>query len=433
MTKSNVKVTAGSEFHDYLNRNNLARGAFNSGVFDAETAHNIPAGTVPNDFIMEGVDKNGALNGNIGIPGVTRANFIAGARPAPPLPYTRTGFKYSKESDESPSMAENELTPDTTTKVDPKNQTKPRGKGKTSLNEFSRANNPSETIAADFDRLNLKGMEKDGAADFKNIKGVNTSDAAQIKEISSKMVDIIGAEIKALKEKVGPMSKGETKRIETLETAKQKFSEPEKIKNLNLVNSSAQSYRPNDVKRTKVHEELHGMGYEDEGQVREATQKIIDNKDYDARKDKDSVDKMITVPAAPVAREVDDIVADEEESSSEQVEPSIEADHEIFKQAVDKFEGIVEKFSSDNKAQASVSVAGGSVNGLANGPSFAKLVGPIPLGYLLKQLTKAVKVNGESVSSVVGSMSGEKASTALEAKVVVEEAISKATDKNDAV
>ena len=441
MSAAGVKVAAGSEFEDYLTKNSTAQRAYNEGVIESAKAYDIKnAAGVPYDgadYLIRGIDKRtGAQNDTIGFTGYNyqdyvgaRVGGIGGATAIPGDPGSRqynrpTGkeYKYSKESDEAPSIAENELAPNATTKVNPENQPKPRGKGKTSVNEFSRANNPSETIAADFDKLKLNGMEKDGAADFKNIKGVNTSDAAQIKEISSKMVDIIGAEIKELKEKSGLLSKGDTKRLQTLETARQKFSEPEKIKNLNLVNSSAQSFRPNDVKRTKVHEELHSMGYEDESQVREATQKIIDNKDYDVRKDKNSIDKLITVPKA---REVDDIITDETKNESE----PIELDNEGFKQAVDKFEGIVEKFTSNAKTQESISVA----DGLANGPSFAKLVGPIPLGYLLKQLTKAVKVNGESVSSVVGSMSGEKASTALEAKVVVEEAISKATDKNDAV
>lgn len=141
--------------------------------------------------------------------------------------------------------------------------TKP-GSGSLSINRFARGQ--QDYVGLDFNKLDpevqnkMKGSLKAGN-NLDDVKGVTVSYKDEIKKISKSLVEIINQEINALKNKNinKEMSKSDSHRLKNLNDAKQKFQDPKKIENLELINSSAKGYNSiNDVKETIIHEDLHG-------------------------------------------------------------------------------------------------------------------------------------------------------------------------------
>jgi len=173
-------------------------------------------------------------------------------------------------------------------------------KGKMAINEFAGVGRKesSNTVAVDFNSLGLEKVFNDyNPKKSESYKGFNTSDQGEIKVISSKMVDIIDGEINSLKSK-GDLNGGEQKRLVSLEAAKSKFGAPEKLKNLSFVNSSATNYKPSDIKTTKIHEEVHGLGFDSEAAAEYAAQSIVQTRNYGARKNAKSINKVLSTDSA---------------------------------------------------------------------------------------------------------------------------------------
>jgi hypothetical protein len=245
-----IVAEAGTEFRDYLESNRVQRGAFNSGV--AARNGNI------NEQI-QGRGNNGQLNGDRG--------------DVDPARNLRFDNNYRKAKEEEKDMA--------------------RGLGNLSIGKFGEGK--SNTIAVDLSKLNLESLKEFKDDKFEHIKGVSISDSGKINEVASKMVNILDDEINKLKtDRPESMSdKGFNYKMRELEEAKKRFETPESLKNLNLVNSSSTGYGARDFKKTLVHEEIHGMGYQSEEDVEKATQHIIDNKQYSKRKDKKSIEEIL--------------------------------------------------------------------------------------------------------------------------------------------
>lgn len=138
------------------------------------------------------------------------------------------------------------------------------GAGNLSINGFARGQR--NNIGLDFAKLDSEIQQKMLASigpgkTMADIKGVNFSNQDQIKQVSKGMVDVIDQEINALKNRNAgkEMPRSDTKRLANLERAKAKFKDPKKIKNLELINSSAKGYNSlDDVKDTVIHEGVHG-------------------------------------------------------------------------------------------------------------------------------------------------------------------------------
>lgn len=141
------------------------------------------------------------------------------------------------------------------------------GSGSLSVGGFARGQ--QEYMGVDFNKLDpevQKSMKAnlEPGQDLKNIKGVATQDKGEISKIASSIIGVIDSEIKALK---GKDIKGKGKnligadknRLANLEAAKAKLKNPEKLSNLELINSSAVGYNSaKDVKETMIHEDVHG-------------------------------------------------------------------------------------------------------------------------------------------------------------------------------
>lgn len=136
------------------------------------------------------------------------------------------------------------------------------GSGSLSVNGF--ASGKQEYMGVDFSKLDQKLQEsiKSGlkpGSGLQNLKGLQVSDQGEIKKIAASMVGIIDSEIKSIKSKGTDISKSDENRLKNLEQAKNKLKEPEKLKNIELINSSALGYNSaHDVKKTIIHEDVHG-------------------------------------------------------------------------------------------------------------------------------------------------------------------------------
>lgn len=154
------------------------------------------------------------------------------------------------------------------------------GSGSLSVNGFARGQ--QEYMGVDFNKLDpevqksMKAGLKPGQ-DLKNIKGVATSDKGQIKKIASSLIGVIDQEIAGIKKKGTNITKGDEKRLGNLETAKAKLKDPKKLRNIELINSSAEGYKSaEDVKSTIIHEDMHGRrGIKSESDVDYLTEKAM--------------------------------------------------------------------------------------------------------------------------------------------------------------
>jgi hypothetical protein len=378
----------------YIQKNSDERGAYNRG----KEHYNKAQGLAPDDGFVRGTDKNGNpldpktsldaygsyMNPNRQPIGADEENRL-----------DREGQYATSYFKETPN-----LQPNTTTKVNPDKSNNPRGNGNLGVNEFAREK--SDTAAVDFDKLNIKGIDKGNDSDYRNVRGVNTNDPTMIREISTKMVNVIDQELNKLKGK-GGLTVGDQKRMENLESAKTRFGNPGALDNISLVNSGAANYKLSDVKETKIHEEVHGLGYENEEDTRYATQKILDSRQYGAKKDKGEIDNILAVK--PERKPIDDVIKNEEKSGLESESENEPVDFKKVNSAVDNFSKKLDDLSKNLSSVHYPSTAGFP----SQQPNFADLFGG---------LKKAIGSQNANLSKKISALGGEKASTPLEVDVI---------------
>lgn len=397
------------KMQDYLEKNSNERGAFNRGV----EKFNLDNPTLPDKDYVSGTDKNGnriTTDDEYGsyMNPTKRARFSPAEALDQDERLDRAGKYSTFYFKDTPKLNAN-----ATTKVNTKDAQTARGNGNLSINEFAREK--SDTASVDFDKLNIKGIDKGTDNDNRNIRGINTGDPAMIKEISTKMVSMIDSELSKIKSKGTNINVGDQKRIDNLETAKNRFSNPGKIDNLSLVNSSAASYRMSDVKKSKIHEEVHGLGIEDENEARYVTQKVLDNKDYGVkganagRTDKETVNKIQSERTAGITndnsgRPVDDVLKDEKTGTEESVVINTENIDKSIENFSKKMEEISQKFN--------IKPINGAAQADAKQPNFV---------YLFGSLKKAITKDNQDLAKKITQLGGAKASTPLEVKAISEQ------------
>jgi len=400
-------ASLGGRSINFINKDSDARGAFNLGMQNA--------GIPPTDFIVGTDSRNNPLTGN--------DRYGSYMNPSnPPLSpevintISRQGsHRTDYYKDPKPIEA------DTTAKVASEDQNQERGGGNLSINQFAGG---KSTLAADFDKLNIDDIEKasTGDKDWRNVRGVNTSDPAMIKKIADSLTSLINKEISSLQAK-GNLSGGEEKRLSSLNEAKNKLANPENLSNLSLVNSSASRFKMSDVKETVIHEEIHGLGYENEEEVRTATSKIMTSRNYDARKDKSAIDSILGKEPSAM-RPVDRIIADEN-SSALVVDDSpkgVDINFSKIEQKLDRFADQLESAGLKiNNFKAS------NISGMAGKtPDFA---------YLFKSLKKSLSDKNSSSSRKIGALATsfgmEKAETPLELNVIAKNISNDLMPKNN--
>lgn len=314
-----------------------------------------------------------------------------------------------------------------TTKVEPEENEKPsevqRGSGALSVNRVA----AGEHIAAvDFDKLNINDIEKgkEGDKDWRNTRGVNTSNPEAIKEISGKMVELISSEIAGLQAK-GNLSGGEQMRLNKLQESKKVFEDPAQLKNVQLINSSANKYKLSDAKESVVHEQVHGLGFENEDDVRYATDKILtsDNHNYGARKEKKEVDDILS-EKPNAQREPQQIVEDEKIASQEVETEENNPDKKEINS--DKKEAGFNLEIDSSKLDNSFNEFSKRLDGISKKYSNIKL----PVGqmkntdntrilYWMRNLRRAILTKNKKGQNVVSKLGGDKVETPLEMEVVV--------------
>lgn len=310
------------------------------------------------------------------------------------------------------------LKPDSITEVPLSEQNQERGRGNLSVNKFAAG---QSTLAVDFDKLNLEDINKGAAGDkdWRNVRGVNTSDQGMIKKIASNMAGLIDQEISALKAK-SQLSGGEEKRLSSLNNTRNRLSNPENLSNLSVLNSSASRFKMSDVKETMVHEEIHGLGYENEDEVRAATGVIMSTRDYGARKDKASVEKIL-VDNSLKTRSVDEIVANEKKSESPVYfsDESKGMDTSGLENKISDFVDKIEEVSDGLKNMRGLnSLAGKSNDHLVNFP------------YLFKNLQATLSKNNKEKKGLSADFGVDKVETPLEISVIAK-TISDTMDENN--
>lgn len=282
-----------SELRNFLGTSRTGRKAYNEGVLYNKTH----GGGVNDEHWARGQDRNGNDTPDLGFnqyggapvdfnnwathagfdfdPAQTR--YVRGhssrtpGTAAPAINQFKYWRKNTGGSQANVNNQDDENKPSIVSTAD----NKIRGNGNLSVNDFARGR--ANTVAVDFDKLNIKEMDTNGK--YNDIKGVNTSDRTQIGNISQKMVGLIDDEITQLSAKGGNDNK-----LKLLHEAREKFSHPENIDNLSMVNSSAEGYTAKDVARARVHEELHGYGVEDEVDTENLADKAVkDHKTKETR------------------------------------------------------------------------------------------------------------------------------------------------------
>lgn len=306
------------------------------------------------------------------------------------------------------------LKSDATTRVDSAQADAPRGNGNLGINGFAREQ--SDTVAVDFDKLDIKGIDKGSDSDNRNVRGVNTSDVSLIKEISTKMVSMIDQELNQIKSKGANITVGDQKRIDNLENAKSRFSKPEAIDNLSLVNSSAASYKISDVKKSKIHEEVHGLGVEDEDEARYVTQKVLDNRQYETaglnagRTNKEAVGQILAEKpnkaseAPETRRPIEDVLSDEAKGDASDSDVKIDTKKldESLENFSKKFENLSKKFGN---LKSKTDLPQNSANRQT-------------LTYLFNSLKKSLEHQNVGLRKKLAGLGGAKASSPLEVDVI---------------
>lgn len=409
----------GGKAENFIAKDTDARGALNLG----RVASGMPLGNIG---LAQGTDKNG-----LAIAGPARYgsyyNRVHGAGLPPMSPdeiatLERTGShstQYLRENEKTPVLEPEKVT---TVLDDDKNS--PRGNGNLAINEVARGS--SSTIAVDFDKLNLSEIDKGKDANWQNTRGLNTSDQQMIGKVASKMLEVIN------QEKAGLMSKairnpGEQKRLASLEKAEAYFKEPTKIKNLSLLNSSAAKYKTSDVKEVKIHEEMHGLGYNNEKDVTGAAKTIVETRNYSARADRGKIDQIIKNNNKGISDSKQDLgessekisnTVQEKEKASE-IEFNNEAKSSSADMDLGELNKTLEKFSEkmDNVARKFNS-ASGKVGSSSSAPKAGG-----DNSYLFKNLSKNILSSNSALIKKVSMLGGEKAETPLEVDVIYNESL----------
>lgn len=410
-----------------IQKNSVKRGAYNLGI----EQHNADPTKTAVDY-ERGTDKKG-IKYKDSDPDVYGAYFNKTKRKSDISPKKLEKFKktasYTPISEGSTSYFKEspKLEPEKTTRVEPNQSDSPRGNGNLSINEFAREK--SDTIAVDFDKLNAKGIDKGKDADNRNVRGLNTSDPALIKEVSAKMVGMIDQELNKIRSKgADQLTAGDKMRMNNLETAKTKFSKPETIDNLSMVNSSAASYKLSDVKTSKIHEEVHGLGIKDEDDTKYVTQKVLEGKEYDAktgRTDKNTVDKILADKPKNVPSEkapVDDVIKREADAEieTESSQSDISVDTANLDKSMENFSKKLEEVSKN---------FGGSIGAISgknekSQPNFT---------YLFNSLRKAINKQNIGLAKKISVLGGDKASTPLEMEVISTQVADKMNNQSNQI
>lgn len=241
---------------------------------------------------------------------------------------------------------------------------KSKGTGTLSVGEFSRGQ--SSTVAVDFDKLGVESLKEFKDEKYEDIRGVNVTHPEGIKQVADRMVNIINEELKKLETK-SVKTAGEEKEIKNLRESKAKFVNPSEISNLNLLNSSSRGYTLSELKKSKIHEELHGYGVRSERDTERLTQNIIETKQYSNRKEMGATAQLIRAP--------------EKSKTAEEVMQLEETEEETRQKERVEIRSAQEKLTPQTKGMINQISAAGSVNNLNESRRLA---------YLLLRLNKAI-------------------------------------------
>lgn len=237
--QSGINFGGNSKAEEYMQKDRTARGAVNSGIG-------------VNTFF--GLDRRG-------VP------YRAGTGTPGPVPAPANANAYRKGAPKEESAGAGGAS------IDPSKDT-----GRMSVNSF--VNHGKNEIAVDFDAMGIDALGEDIKDELKDVAGVNIIDQEKIKNASKRIVQVIDKEIDKLTSK-SVLKKGEMRRLGNMKEARKKLSNPENIENLSLINSGYRGYRSlGDVKKTLVHERIHGYGLRDEEQTDKITKETMQTKKY---------------------------------------------------------------------------------------------------------------------------------------------------------
>ncbi|MCX6795867.1 MAG: hypothetical protein NT165_04065 [Candidatus Falkowbacteria bacterium] len=385
----------------YIQKNSDDRGAYNlgrSGQGDPPVA-----GTGADGNALAGPDVYGSYYRRLS-EGTLHADEVETLE--------RTGIhstQYLREEDGEPVVLE----PEQATRVSGDNQNAPRGKGNLAINEVARGS--SSTVAVDFDKLNLAAIDKGKDADWKNTRGFNTSDQQLVGQIASKMLEVINQEKGRLVSK-GTLNIGEQKRLGSLNKAEEYFKSPEKINELSMLNSSAAKFQASDVKETKIHEEMHGIGY-GEADVRSATSSIMENRNYGARHDRGQIDSILAENNQRSSEPKKSASEVNQKESAAKIEMdtaaktgSSEINTADLEKVIDRFSQKMDEISKQFSGGAKVTDSSGKV---------------APIGSdnvsLFKNLNQTILSANNKLGNKIAMLGGSKATSPLEVDVIYKE------------
>lgn len=401
----------------YIQKNSEERGAYNlgqeslhpgalAGALAGATGHGLVAGT----------DKHGNRMTTGQIFGVYAHQKARGTLDADvQSTLERSGShstQYFREENSKPKTLE----PEKETRVSEEDQESPRGKGNLSVNEIARGT--SSTVAVDFDKLNLPEINKGNDADYRNTRGFNTSDQDLVGKIASKMLEVISQEKDQLLSKKS-LEPGDQKRLASLNKAEEYFKAPEKIDNLSMLNSSAAKFKVSDAKETKVHEEIHGLGY-GEDDTRSVTGSIMKNKNYSARHNRGEIDSILTEnnQQSGVAKKSSQEVEQEQDEAELELDKSPKigdatVDTNELNKAIENFsQKISEVAKTFSAVGQSKSVSSNSMNSTRiGGDNFS----------LFRNLGKIIKSSNNDIANKISILGGTKAQSPLELDVIYKE------------
>lgn len=399
----------------YVQKNSEERGAYNLGQQNLHPG--ALAGAVSaRHRLVAGTDKNGnrMTTGQIyGVYAHQKARRILDADVESTL--ERSGShstQYFREENSKPKTLE----PEKETRVSEEDQESPRGKGNLSVNEIARGT--SSTVAVDFDKLNLPEINKGNDADYRNTRGFNTSDQDLVGKIASKMLEVISQEKDQLLSKKS-LEPGDQKRLASLNKAEEYFKAPEKIDNLSMLNSSAAKFKVSDAKETKVHEEIHGLGY-GEDDTRSVTGSIMKNKNYSARHNRGEIDSILTEnnQQSGVAKKSSQEVEQEQDEAELELDKSPKigdatVDTNELNKAIENFsQKISEVAKTFSAVGQSKSVSSNSMNSTRiGGDNFS----------LFRNLGKIIKSSNNDIANKISILGGTKAQSPLELDVIYKE------------
>lgn len=138
------------------------------------------------------------------------------------------------------------------------------------------ANGKSDRLAVDFRDIK-SAMDEEGSFDGNfddKASGVNLNNDQDIAAVAPAIVDSIDKKINSL----DPQK--DASKIERLEKAKSRLSNPEELENLELINNGVDIDEEKSGRKRVVHENLHSSGLEDEDATEDLTQEIVANRMY---------------------------------------------------------------------------------------------------------------------------------------------------------